>query len=173
MDKWITGERTPNAVTLSRIERVPIFQPNENEGTLQNPTTVVEIVGDITEGDSQPISTVDAGPPSSTPPFVETPAPGKDRHGWTVAGVLLTAFAALIALATLANASLQGRPHDEMEFFLWFLLLVDAGGDTTRNLVGAGMHALFEHGDELTKLRRDPASSTGHRDSVMVDVVCG
>ena len=38
----------------------------------------------------------------------------------------------------LANAALEGRPHDEIDFFLWFLLLVDAGGDTTRNLVGGG-----------------------------------
>lgn len=56
----------------------------------------------------------------------------------------------------LANASLDGRPHDEIDFFLWFLLLVDAGGDTTRNLVGAGMHALFAHPDQLDRLRAEP-----------------
>jgi cytochrome P450 len=53
----------------------------------------------------------------------------------------------------LANAALDGEPVDEIDFFLWFLLLVDAGGDTTRNLVGAGLHALFEHPAELALLQ--------------------
>ena len=55
----------------------------------------------------------------------------------------------------LANGSVAGEPVDEVDFFLWFLLLIDAGGDTTRNLVGGGMHALFEHRDELDRLRTD------------------
>lgn len=59
-------------------------------------------------------------------------------------------------LATLlVSGSLGDEPVDEVDFFLWFLLLVDAGGDTTRNLVGGGMHALFEHPDELARLRSD------------------
>jgi cytochrome P450 len=55
----------------------------------------------------------------------------------------------------LAHASIDGRPLDEIDFFLWFVLLVDAGGDTTRNLVGAGFQALFEHPAELDRLRCD------------------
>ena len=55
----------------------------------------------------------------------------------------------------LANGEIAGQPLDEIDFFLWFLLLIDAGGDTTRNLVGGGMHALFEHPGELDRLRRD------------------
>jgi cytochrome P450 len=55
----------------------------------------------------------------------------------------------------LAHASIDGRPLDEIDFFLWFVLLVDAGGDTTRNLVGAGFQALFEHPAELERLRSD------------------
>ena len=35
------------------------------------------------------------------------------------------------------------------------MLLVDAGGDTTRNLVGGGLHALFEHPDQRGLLRSD------------------
>ena len=35
-------------------------------------------------------------------------------------------------------------------------LLVDAGGDTTRNLVGAGMWALFQHPDQLQWIAADP-----------------
>ncbi len=56
----------------------------------------------------------------------------------------------------LASAEINGKPTDEIDFFLWFLLLVDAGGDTTRNLVGGGMAALFEHPDQLALLRSDP-----------------
>jgi cytochrome P450 len=60
-------------------------------------------------------------------------------------------------LATLlATGSLDDHPVDEVDFFLWFLLLVDAGGDTTRNLVGGGVHALFEHPDQLAALRAEP-----------------
>jgi len=59
-------------------------------------------------------------------------------------------------LATLlASGTLEERPVDEVDFFLWFLLLVDAGGDTTRNLVGGGILALLEHPDQLAALRAD------------------
>ncbi|MEL6984755.1 MAG: cytochrome P450, partial [Actinomycetota bacterium] len=58
-------------------------------------------------------------------------------------------------LATmLATGEIAGEPIDEVDFFLWFLLLVDAGGDTTRNLVGGGFQALFEHPDALTRLQQ-------------------
>jgi cytochrome P450 len=56
-------------------------------------------------------------------------------------------------LATkLLNAEVDGRRFDDIDFNLFFMLLVDAGGDTTRNLVGGGMLALFEHSDERRKL---------------------
>ncbi|MGF1598031.1 MAG: cytochrome P450 [Acidimicrobiales bacterium] len=57
----------------------------------------------------------------------------------------------------IANGTVAGRPTDETDFFLWFLLLIDAGGDTTRNLVGAGLHALFANDDQLALLTADPA----------------
>jgi cytochrome P450 len=44
---------------------------------------------------------------------------------------------------------------DEIDFNLFFLLLVDAGGDTTRNLVAGGMHALFAHPDQRARLQAD------------------
>ena len=52
-------------------------------------------------------------------------------------------------------AARRGRrpPLDDIDFQLFFLLLVDAGGDTTRNLVAGGMLALFEHPDELRLAR--------------------
>ena len=55
----------------------------------------------------------------------------------------------------LISGSIDGIPQDNIDFFLWFLLLVDAGGDTTRNLVGGGMLALFEHPEQLAWLRQD------------------
>jgi len=53
----------------------------------------------------------------------------------------------------LLAAEVDGHSLDEIDFNLFFLLLVDAGGDTTRNLVGGGMQAFFEHPDQLALLR--------------------
>jgi cytochrome P450 len=59
-------------------------------------------------------------------------------------------------LATLiANATVDGHELDVIDFNLFFLLLIDAGGDTTRNLVAGGMDALFAHPDQLAWLRAD------------------
>ena len=55
----------------------------------------------------------------------------------------------------LAHSMVDGRAFDEIDFALMFLLLVDAGGDTTRNLVAGGMDALFAHPSELARLRSD------------------
>lgn len=49
-------------------------------------------------------------------------------------------------LATrILQAELDGRKLDDIEFLLFFMLLIDAGGDTTRNLLSAGMLALHEN----------------------------
>ncbi len=56
----------------------------------------------------------------------------------------------------LVHGEIAGRPLDPIDFFLWFLLLIDAGGDTTRNLVGGGMWALLAQPDQLELLRSDP-----------------
>ena len=55
----------------------------------------------------------------------------------------------------IANGWIDGVPIDEMDFNLYFLLLVGAGGDTTRNLVTGGVLALLEHPGELARLRAD------------------
>ena len=44
---------------------------------------------------------------------------------------------------------------DDIDFNLFFLLLVDAGGDTTRNLVAGGMLALFDAPRPAGRLRAD------------------
>ena len=44
-----------------------------------------------------------------------------------------------------------------MEFNFFFILLLNAGGDTTRNLVAGGMRVLMENPEELAKLEADPS----------------
>jgi cytochrome P450 len=59
-------------------------------------------------------------------------------------------------LATLiATATVDDDELDLIDFNLFFLLLIDAGGDTTRNLVAGGMDALFSHPQQLAWLRAD------------------
>jgi cytochrome P450 len=58
--------------------------------------------------------------------------------------------------SVLVTAEVDGHGLDETDFGLFFLLLVDAGGDTTRNLVAGGMDALFEHPDQRARLAADP-----------------
>ena len=53
-------------------------------------------------------------------------------------------------------ADVDGHRLDEIDFNLFFLLLVDAGGDTTRNLVAGGMDALFAHPGERERLTAEP-----------------
>ncbi|MGY6500199.1 MAG: cytochrome P450 [Acidimicrobiales bacterium] len=56
---------------------------------------------------------------------------------------------------TLAHATVDGEPLSELDFGMWFLLLVDAGGDTTRNLVATGMYELLRHPDQLALVAND------------------
>jgi cytochrome P450 len=59
-------------------------------------------------------------------------------------------------LATrLLQAEVDGKRLDDAEFLLFFLLLIDAGGDTTRNLLGSGLIALHENPQQLAWLRAD------------------
>jgi cytochrome P450 len=56
----------------------------------------------------------------------------------------------------LVHSSVDGVPMSEGDFGLYFLLLIDAGGDTTRNLVATGMHALLTaHPEQLDFVRAD------------------
>lgn len=55
----------------------------------------------------------------------------------------------------LLSAQLDGRKLEDGEFLLFFMLLIDAGGDTTRNLVATGMHALLQHPEQLARLQSD------------------
>jgi cytochrome P450 len=59
-------------------------------------------------------------------------------------------------LATvLVEAELEGDRLSDAELAWFFLLLINAGGDTTRNLVGGGMQVLFDHPEERRRLQAD------------------
>src|SRR5438128_12222667 len=55
----------------------------------------------------------------------------------------------------LLACEVDGRRLEDMEFLLFFLLLVDAGGDTTRNLLSGGLLALMDHPEHFTWLMED------------------
>jgi cytochrome P450 len=77
---------------------------------------------------------------------------GRAAEVWQQA-VAGTGTSALVRALTAAEV--DGRPFDGVDFALLFLLLVDAGGDTTRNLVAGGMDVLFGHPDQRAWLTAD------------------
>jgi cytochrome P450 len=68
----------------------------------------------------------------------------------------------------LLACEVDGRRLEDMEFLLFFLLLVDAGGDTTRNLLSGGLLALMEHPDQFAWLMSDlPARLPSAREELL------
>jgi cytochrome P450 len=59
-------------------------------------------------------------------------------------------------LSVLLRAEVDGEQLSTMDVNLFFLLLMNAGSETTRNLITGGILALFDHPDERERLRRDP-----------------
>jgi cytochrome P450 len=57
--------------------------------------------------------------------------------------------------SALVEAEVDGERLSPEEFDYFFLLLVNAGGDTTRNLVAGGLEVLFRHPDERRRLEND------------------
>jgi cholest-4-en-3-one 26-monooxygenase len=60
-------------------------------------------------------------------------------------------------ITKLTTASPGEEELTESEFGMFFLLLVVAGNETTRNATAHGMRALIEHPDQLEKLQADPS----------------
>lgn len=92
------------------------------------------------------------------------PAIGPAVRGQAIGEML--AYAARVAAAkrahpaddlasTLVAAELDGERLGDEEFAWFFLLLINAGGDTTRNLVAGGIAALFDHPAERARLQAD------------------
>jgi len=59
-------------------------------------------------------------------------------------------------ITTLANAQVGGAPIPEWELLSYYVLLIVAGNETTRNATSGGLLALMENPAELEKLRRNP-----------------
>ena len=55
----------------------------------------------------------------------------------------------------LLAAEVDGQKLTDAEFLLFFMLLIDAGGDTTRNLVATGMYELLKNPEQLALLQSD------------------
>src|SRR5206468_694096 len=60
-------------------------------------------------------------------------------------------------VSVLLDAEVEGEKLSELDFNSFFLLLLVAGNETTRNTISGGMLALFEHPEEWARLRHDPA----------------
>jgi cholest-4-en-3-one 26-monooxygenase len=58
-------------------------------------------------------------------------------------------------ISVLLNAEVDGERLTEMEFNVFFMLLMVAGNETTRNLISGGMLSLIQHPDQWACLRRD------------------
>ncbi|MBX3705708.1 MAG: cytochrome P450 [Pseudomonadales bacterium] len=67
----------------------------------------------------------------------------------------------------IVHAEVDGRRLDEMDFQLFFMLLIDAGGDTTRNLVAGGLQRLLGQPDVLAELRARPELIPGAREELL------
>lgn len=60
-------------------------------------------------------------------------------------------------MGRMANAGWDGRDVDELQFTLDFLLMINGGSDTTRNVVATGMGTLIEHPEAYAQLVSDPS----------------
>lgn len=68
----------------------------------------------------------------------------------------------------LLACEVEGRRLDDVEFLLFFLLLVDAGGDTTRNLLSGGLLALMDQPEAFAWLKADlPARLPAAREELL------
>jgi cytochrome P450 len=58
-------------------------------------------------------------------------------------------------MSVLLEAEIDGERLTQMQIDLFFLLLQNAGSETTRNLITSGTLALLQHPEELRRLRAD------------------
>jgi len=59
-------------------------------------------------------------------------------------------------VSVLTHARVEGARMPPLELLSYFLLLVVAGNETTRNAASGGLLAFIEHPEQLAKLRADP-----------------
>lgn len=56
----------------------------------------------------------------------------------------------------LANAVIDGQPMGPAETLGYYLIVFNAGHDTTKNALAGGLRALIEHPEAFDRIRRDP-----------------
>ncbi|MBW2315078.1 MAG: cytochrome P450 [Deltaproteobacteria bacterium] len=59
--------------------------------------------------------------------------------------------------SVLANGQVDGEPMGPMETLGYYLIVFNAGHDTTKNALAGGIRALVENPDQFEMLRRDPS----------------
>jgi cholest-4-en-3-one 26-monooxygenase len=60
-------------------------------------------------------------------------------------------------ISVLLDAEVEGDRLTQMQINLFFMVLQNAGSETTRNLITSGTLALLEHPDQLARLQQDPS----------------
>ncbi len=60
-------------------------------------------------------------------------------------------------MTALVQAEIDGERLDDAELNLFFITLIVAGNETTRNLINHSMVSLIEHPDQAQRLREDPS----------------
>jgi cholest-4-en-3-one 26-monooxygenase len=60
-------------------------------------------------------------------------------------------------MTALVQAEIDGERLDDSELNLFFITLIVAGNETTRNLINHAMLAIIEHPDQAQRLRDDPS----------------
>jgi cytochrome P450 len=59
--------------------------------------------------------------------------------------------------SAIANATVDGKPLDDLETTSYYVIVATAGHDTTSSTIAGGLHALLEHPEQLSRLREDPS----------------
>ena len=66
-----------------------------------------------------------------------------------------------------ANATLDGRPLQDLETFGYYLIVATAGHDTTSSAIAGGMLALMEHPEQLAALQANPGLMANATDEIV------
>ncbi|MFI5042233.1 MAG: cytochrome P450 [Acidimicrobiales bacterium] len=66
-----------------------------------------------------------------------------------------------------ANATLEGRPLEDLETFGYYLIVATAGHDTTSSAIAGGMLALLQHPEQLAALQADPGLMANATDEIV------
>jgi len=66
-----------------------------------------------------------------------------------------------------ANATIEGRPLQDLETFGYYLIVATAGHDTTSSAIAGGLLALLQHPEELAALQADPGLMANATDEIV------